>query len=91
MKISEVTVKDLQEYLRVDEEIGLSSMLLGAKEYIKGYTGLSEEQLDEHEDLTIALYVLVGDMYDNRQYSVNNYNVNQLVLNTLSMHSINLL
>lgn len=94
MKISEVNIGDLKEYAHVyhDEDDQLfASILPACKSYIKGYTGLSDEQLDTKEDLTIALMVLSNEMYDNRTFSVQSDKVNTVIKSILDMHSINLL
>lgn len=96
MKINDVTVQDLLIYLREDNTdestISMVNMMLNAaKFYIKSYTGLTVEEVDEKEDLTIALFVLVTDMYDNRVYTVQNDKVNKVVSSILNMHSRNLL
>lgn len=96
MKISEVTVYDLMEYARETnndpETLQLfSAILLACKSYIKGYTGLSNEQLDTKDDLTIVLMILSNELYDNRTLTVENDKVNPVVKTILDMHSINLL
>lgn len=96
MKVSEITVNHLIEYAREDitdvETVNLfTTILLSAKAFIKGYTGLSDAQLDEHEDITMAVYVLVTEMYENRVYTVDKNNVNKVISSILDMHSINLL
>lgn len=94
MKISEVTITDLKEYANIDHDYDdkiFSNILLAAKSYIKSYTGLNEEQIDNKEDLTIALMVLCNEMYENRIYTVENDKVNKIVNSILDMHSINLL
>lgn len=96
MKISEVTVQDLKEYAREyndDPETirTFETILAAVKSYIKGYTGLSTEQMDTKEDLTIALQVLSNEMYDNRTFTVENDKVNTVIKSILDMHSINLL
>lgn len=96
MKINDVTAEDLLNYLREDNAdyhtfSMVNMMLNSAKSYIKSYTGLSDEQLNEKEDLTIVLFVLVTDMYDNRMYTVHNDKVNKVVSSILNMHSQNLL
>lgn len=95
-KVSEVTSTDLAEYLRVGDatasEEGLLNTIIGAAEsYMRKYTGLTAEQLDESSDLVIALLVLCQDMYDNRALYVDSSNVNQAVQSILDMHSVNLL
>ena len=41
-----------------------------ALSFIAGYTGLSEDEMDEHEDLTLAWLALINDMSLNREYTV---------------------
>ena len=57
------------------------------------YTGLSKEELDGHEDITQALFVLVMDMFDNRNLLIDykSTNLNPAVKTILDMHSVNLL
>lgn len=95
MKVSEVTVANVAEYLRLEEgeysQALLTSLLNTAKEFIKSYTGLTNEQIDEYEDFYIVVMVLCQDMYDNRSYYVDKNNMNKVVETILGMHSINLL
>lgn len=98
MKISEITVDDLANYVRLDEpedieKQELERMKSSAISYMTDYTGLSEEDLDKHEDLTQALFVLVADMFDNRNLYIEGKatNINKSVECILGMHSINLL
>lgn len=95
-KVSEVTSTDLAEYLRVGEvtssEEGFLNTIIGAaKSYMRKYTGLTSEQMDESSDLVIAMLVLCQDMYDNRALYVDSANVNLAVQSILDMHSVNLL
>lgn len=96
MKISEITVNDLIEYAREDEtneEIinTFTTILSSIKAYIKNYTGLTDEQIDDKEDITMVIFVLSNEMYENRLFTVNENNVNKVISNILDMHSINLL
>ena len=98
MIVSEITVKNLSDYLKLDfgslteEEMAeLSTFLSSAKAFILEYTGLNSEEIDGHETFVIAVYVLVQDMYDNRCYYVDKSNLNQVVEHILNMHSVNLL
>lgn len=95
-KISDITVEDLADYLRIDgltkdESNTLSTMLDAAKSYIAHYTGRTAEELDNYEDIVIVALVLVQDMYDNRTMYVDSSNVNVVVQSILGMHSVNLL
>lgn len=92
MKVSEVTAMEIRDYLRLEEEEPLLDTLkASAKGFIRAYTGLTEEQMDEHEDLAIALLVLCADMYDNRQMTMQNDKVNPVIERVLAAHSVNLL
>lgn len=97
MKVSEVTINDLMEYAREyntndPEVVKTFTIILGScKAYIKGYTGLDGTALDTKEDLTMALFVLSNEMYDNRTFTVENDKVNTVIKSILDMHSINLL
>lgn len=97
MKISEITVEDLANYMRLDDptEIELSEierMRSSAIAFMSDYTGLTVTELDKHESLTHAFFVLVTDMFDNRNfYLEKSSNINKSVECILNMHSVNLL
>ena len=92
MKVSEITINDVAEYLRVEEvEPVLINLLDTSKKFIKSYTGLTDEELDLHEDFYIVVMILCQDMYDNRAYYVDKSKLNKVVETILGMHSVNLL
>lgn len=98
MKVSEITLSDIcreiredEAYLTEDARQHLAIIQKAAVEYVKGYTGLDEAAIDTHEDITIAVLVLISDMYDNRQMYVDKTNVNRVVDTILGMYCINLL
>lgn len=70
MKIAEISEENLIEYLKIEPEnldrFILSTAAEGAKDYIKNMTGLSEEEIYEHDDLSIAYLLLTQNAYDNR-------------------------
>ena len=95
MKVSEITVEQVLEHLRVDEpdeadQAAAERSLDAAKAFIRSYTGLSDGQIDEHEDFWDAAMVLCQDMFDNRSYYVDKSNVNRVVEAILGMHCVNL-
>lgn len=95
-KVSELTIQDIADYLRlseitVEDNNALTSILEAAKAFVYKYTGLTAKQVDEALDITIAVYVLCQDMFDNRSYYVNSSNVNKVVEAILGLHSVNLL
>lgn len=83
MKLSEAKERRnsvLPQYCRIDcvdflEEQMLEAMLNGAIAFVSGQTGLTEEDMDQYEDLTIAVFMLVADMYDTRAYTLEGSNI----------------
>ena len=96
-KVSEITIKDVTEYIRDDVEGDkIATYLNIAKNYISSYTGIpitSEEgeSLDDFPDFVIVVYILCQDMHDNRAMYVDKSNINKVVQTILDMHSRNLL
>lgn len=94
--VSEITIEQIADYIRLTEtsdedKTFLTEILKIAKAFIKSYTGLSEEEIDKHEDFVIVVYVLCQDMYDNRILYVDRSNLNKVVETILGMHCVNLL
>lgn len=96
-KVSDVTIQDIIDFARLDDptEIEvkeLEEMMPSAIDYIKSYTGLTDEQIDENEDLTIAYQIIVVDMFDNRNYQTEKSgSENRTVSTILDLHRVNLL
>lgn len=100
-KVSEITVENVANYLRLTEcseteENELELYLKIAKNYISNYTGIPEESeneeaetLDSYSDFIIVVYVLCQDMYDNRTMYVDGKNINNTVKTILDMHTRN--
>jgi hypothetical protein len=104
MKISEVNRQSLKDYAREYSDDAATNnlfdlILVGGKQFISSYTGIpligdpsnGIKGCDDYEDLTIVLFVLSNEMYDNRTYTVDNDKVNPVIKSILDMHSINLL
>ena len=96
MKVSEITLTDLKNYIKLsetdaDDEKFLNNILIVAKEFIKNFTGLSDEEVDTHEDFYIVVMVLCEDMWDNRILYVDKNNLNKVVETILGFHDGNLL
>ena len=95
MRLSKLTVETVLSHVRCDDEpenrTQLEYMLSAAKSYVCAYTGLTEEECDKHEDITIAVLCLCADMFDNRQTTVDRANPNRTVETILGMHSRNLI
>lgn len=98
MKVSELTIPIIANYCRImdddvtdSENLSLEAMKIAAISYARSYTGLSDLEMERHEDITIAILTLVADMYDNRSMIVDKNNVNRTADVILSMHAKNLL
>ncbi len=102
MKVSEILVSNVVEYLRLEDgeytEPEIANLLSVAKKFISNYTGipitstdLTVKTLDDYEDFYIVVMVLCQDMNDNRSYYVDKNNLNKVVETILGMHSVNLL
>ena len=95
-KVSDITVSDIQNYLRISElteadEKYLETIKNVAIDFIKNNTGVDDITIDQYADFIIVVYVLCQDMYDTRSYYVDGNNVNKVVQTILDMHSRNLL
>jgi 5-enolpyruvylshikimate-3-phosphate synthase len=94
MKISQITITELKNYLHVyhtEDDKLLEAILVAAKAFVRNYTGLSPDMLDISEDLSMAVFILGAELYDNRVYTVENTSVNPAIQAILNMHSVNLL
>lgn len=99
MRFSEIDLSSVYQHLRLEpeavdraEEMLAQSLLTAALDFVRSYTGLNDEELDQHEDISVAVLILVSDMYDNRQMTVTGTRTaNRAVETILGLHCINLL
>lgn len=96
MKVSELTLDIVKDYCGIcdnDSDEMIEKVLMpSAKSFVKGYTGLSETEIDQYEDISIACMVLINDMYTQRDYTLSlQKQVNPCVKNILAMYSKNLI
>ena len=93
MTVSEITINVLKDWLGVSDgdETALNVCLSAAKSRAVGYTGLTLAELDEHEDITIAVIGMVNDFYTNNRPDIAQIAINPMSKNILNMYSKNLL
>lgn len=92
MKVSELTKAIVADYIHIETTDPLIDVVLeSAKSEACSYTGLTESQLDEHEDITIAVLQMAADNYDIRSRHVDKPENSKMAERILSMHSVNLL
>ncbi|WP_198401298.1 head-tail connector protein [Clostridium botulinum] len=92
IKMNEVTTDLLVNYCNAyDEDKQLLEIFKDASvDYIKSYTGLTDEEINNKNDLTIALLVLVSGMFDSRSIEADKTNINLILDSILGLHSRNL-
>lgn len=89
-----VTLDTVKQYLRIDtdsDDVLLSMCIESAVEFVKQYTGLTEDEIDGKKSLNLAIIAIVADMYELRQATVTGVQLNPLVEYALNMHQRNLL
>lgn len=94
MKFSELTITDIENYLRIEhdpEDNTVNIIFVASKSFVKGYTGLSDDQLDQYEDLSVVVLSLCAELYDNRQFSVDKDKISPGIKIILELYSVNLL
>ncbi|NFG65913.1 phage gp6-like head-tail connector protein [Clostridium botulinum] len=92
IKMNEVTTDLLVNYCNAyDEDKELLEIFKDASvDYIKSYTGLTVDEINNKNDLTIALLVLVSGMFDSRSIEADKTNINLILDSILGLHSRNL-
>lgn len=94
MKIRDVTVDLIKQYAVVDNEDDDSLIrevfMPSAKAHIIDYTGLSADQIDEKESLTVVYIALCAFLYDNRSMNILNDKQNAVIRSFLDSHCVNL-
>lgn len=95
MKVSDIDYDVVKRFCKEDyndqDDLIDSIMLPAGIAYISSHTGIEQDALDNYEDLTIALLVIVAEMYDNRRFTVDAANINPLAKSILDLHDNNLL
>lgn len=94
MKVSELTLPTIKQYLRVDgndDDALLDALLASAIQYCTSYMGCTKEELDKYEDVTIAILSLISDSYEVRQFTTSTVTLNPVMQGVLDLHCSNFL
>jgi len=96
MKVSEITREDVIQYLRIEDDASeyslLNAIMKSALDFMMSYTGLSSEEIDEHDNLWIVFMKCCQTMYDDRAiYKDSTKNLEKFFDINLGMHRVNLL
>lgn len=92
--VSTMTLAMVKNYLRVDtsaDDSLLTVILAASKRFCAQYTGLALEDLDEYEDMPLAVLAVAADMYEVRQVTLNGTQINPTTAQILGTYSTNLL
>lgn len=99
MMIPNLTADDVAEYCRIDMPLDsadrrtLETIIMpAALAHMAAYTGQSTEELEKHEELTVAYLALCSFLYDNRSYgSVTDQKQNEVIASFLDGYNLNLM
>ena len=98
MKVSELPQNVVISHLRLhpdfvsdEDKTYIEALKSASIAFVEEYCNIDTVYIDAHEELTIAVLVLIGDMYDNRTRYVDKANLNRTVETILSLHDHNLL
>lgn len=91
-KVSDITAAVVAEYLHIDPtDILIQGILRAAIGYACSYTGRTEAELDEFEEMYIAVLIKCSDYYDQRTEHTDKPLNNPTADAIFAMHSVNLL
>lgn len=95
MKLLDITLDTVKSYTHIDfdddDSLIANVIMPSAKDYLVSFTGLTLDELNKFEDVSIAFLCLVSDMYDNRQTTVSNDKINPTANFILNTHRVNFL
>lgn len=94
MKVSDINTEILKNYLRIDgsdDDELLNHILSASIDYCLHYTGRTLEELEQYNDIPLAILCICSDLYENREYTTDKININPAVAQILGSHSNNLL
>lgn len=92
MKVSELTLPTIKQYLRVDgnsDDILLEALLDAAIQYCTSYMGCTTEDLNKYPDVTTVILALVADSFDIRQFTTSTVTLNPVMQGVLDLHCSN--
>lgn len=93
VKYSTLSVNDCKKHLNIESDFKEDDMFIEiclnyAKDYVKNYTSLTVEQLDELPSIVIAVLLIASDAYNRRAlaFGYDNNKVNFILKSILDMH-----
>ena len=92
MKVSELTLDIIKQYLRVDgndDDLLLEMLLASSIQYCTSYMGCTNEDLEKYDDVTIVVLTLIADSYEVRQFTTSTITLNPIMQGVLDLHCSN--
>ncbi len=92
MKVSELTLDIVKQYLRIDgndDDILLNALQAAAIQYCTSYMGCTTEDLNKYDDVTIVVLALISDSYEVRQFTTSTVTLNPIMQGVLDLHCSN--
>lgn len=92
MKVSELTLDIIKQYLRIDgnnDDILLEMLRASSIQYCTSYMGCTIEDLDKYNDVTIVVLSLISDSYEVRQFTTSTITLNPIMQGVLDLHCSN--
>lgn len=94
MKVSELTLDIIKQYLRIDgndDDLLLEMLLASSIQYCTSYMGCTNEDLEKYDDVTIVVLSLIADSYEVRQFTTSTITLNPVMQGVLDLHCGNFL
>lgn len=94
MKVSELTLDIIKQYLRIDgndDDVLLEMLLASSIQYCTSYMGCTKEDLEKYDDVTTVILALISDSYEVRQFTTSTVTLNPIMQGVLDLHCSNFL
>lgn len=92
MKVSELTLPVIKQYLRIDgngDDVLLTMFRDSAIMYCTSYMGCTEKDLEKYSDVTTVILSLISDSYEVRQFTTSTITLNPIMQGVLDLHCSN--
>lgn len=94
MKVSELTLPVIKQYLRIDgndDDVLLNMFKDSAITYCCSYMGCSKQDLEKYPDVSVVVLSLISDSYEVRQFTTSIVTTNPIMQGVLDLHCSNFL
>lgn len=89
LKASELQLTDAKNFMRIDfddDDFMIELMLESAKSYICTYTKRTLEELNNYQEVAMAILVLTSHFYDKRTLETDSISINYTIASILGSH-----